>query len=656
MLHRDADNAKVIGRRALLLAGGKVALLSALLGRMYYLQVMEAGKYAVLADENRINLRLLPPPRGRILDRDGVPMAVNQQNYRVLVVSEQTDDLEDTLDALSNIIPVAEHDRVRIRREADRRPSFVPLLVRENLSWDDISRVEINTPDLPGVMVDVGQARDYPMKELGAHFLGYVSSVSEQDLQNSSDPLLQLPGFRIGKAGVEKVYDLALRGKGGTSQVEVNSVGRVIRELSRDEGQPGADLHLTIDLELQQFAHQRLGDESASAVVLDIHTGDVLVMASTPSFDPNAFNRGLSADEWKDLTSNPRAPLANKAVAGQYPPGSTFKTMTAIAALESGSITPDTRVFCPGFLNIGNITLHCWRHGGHGSLDLNGGIKNSCDVYFYEIARRTGFERIAETAKRFGLGSLTGLDLPGERGGVVPNRAWKEAVFKQPWYPGETPINAIGQGYVSTTPLQLAVMAARIANGGYAVRPHLARETISGTQLEPRKPPDWPELGISRESIEQVRKGMYAVVNEQGGTAFAARIKDPAMIMAGKSGTAQVRRISAHERETGMRKPESLPWKERDHALFIAFAPYDAPRFSCAVCVEHGIGGSAVAAPIVRDLLIETQKRAPDHLARLNDDMRAFGAAIATVAPVGAHDAGGGPAPPKGGGDGRGGA
>ena len=451
---RDNDRSKVISRRAIMLGGGKMALLSTLIGRMYYLQVVESDKYAVLADENRINLRLLPPPRGRILDRNGVPMAVNQQNYRILVVSEQTDDLEDTLDLLGNIVPINDHERTRIMREAKRHRSFVPVTVRENLTWEDVARVELNTPDLPGVMIDVGQSRFYPLEGLGAHLLGYVAVPSEADLQASSDPLLELPGFRVGKNGLEKVYDLALRGKGGTSQVEVNAVGRTIRELKRDEGEPGLDLHLSIDLELQQFAAQRLGQESAAAVVLDIHTGDVLVMASTPTFDPNAFNRGLSPDEWKDLITNPRVPLTNKALAGQYPPGSTFKLMTALAALESGIITPDQRVLCTGDMSLGNIHFHCWKKGGHGSMDLISGIKNSCDVYFYEIARRIGFERIAEMAKRFGLGAPMGLDLPGERSGTIPNRDWKRATLGQPWHPGETLINSIGQGYVLATPLQ----------------------------------------------------------------------------------------------------------------------------------------------------------------------------------------------------------
>jgi penicillin-binding protein 2 len=611
---QDNDRSKIISRRAILLAGGQAALLAVLAGRMYYLQVVQAEKYATLSDENRINLRLLPPPRGRILDRNGVPMAVNQENYRVLVVSEETDDLDDTLDSLATIIPIGEHDRARIIREAKRHRSFVPVTVRENLNWEDVSRIEINSPDLPGVMIDVGQSRSYPLVGLGAHLLGYVSAASEADLQGQSDPLLELPGFRVGKAGVEKVYDLALRGKGGTSQVEVNAVGRTIRELKRNEGEPGVDLNLTIDLNLQQFAAQRLGDESAAVVVMDVHTGEVLVMASSPSFDPNAFNRGLLPEEWKDLSTNPRAPLTNKAIAGQYAPGSTFKTMVALAALESGIVTKDHAVTCSGRYYLGNLVWYCDK--AHGTLDMKGAIQMSCDSYFYDVARRIGIDNIAAMAKRFGLGGRLEIDLPGEAGGLVPSRAWKKATLGQPWTSGEDLNAGIGQGYLLATPLQLATQAARIANGGFAVKPHLARDVISGHMHEARPEQELQSLGISQASLQTVFDGMVAVANQPGGTAYGVRISDPAMAMAGKTGTAQVHHLATFEHKLeGGKKPEQLPWKMRDHGLFIGFAPTYAPRFSCAVVVEHGGWGASSAAPIARDVLIEVQKRYPAKLA-----------------------------------------
>ncbi len=608
---QDNDRTKVIGRRALLLGGAKTLLLGTLAARMYYLQVNQADKYITLSDENRINLRLLAPPRGRILDRNGVAMAVNQENYRVLVVSEETDDVDDTLDSLANIIPISDRDRARIIREAKHRRSFVPVTVRENLSWEDVSRIEINSPDLPGVMIDVGQSRSYPLVGLGAHLLGYVSAVSEQELQQQTqpDPLLELPGARIGKAGLEKVYDLALRGKGGTSQVEVNSVGRQIRELKRDEGEAGLDLNLTIDLDLQRFAAQRLGDESAAVVVMDIHTGEVLVMASTPSFDPNAFNRGLTADEWKDLTTNPRSPLTNKAIAGQYAPGSTFKTMVSLAALESGTITKDHTVVCGGRMYLGNQTRYCDKV--HGALDMKQAIAQSCDIYYYDVARRVGIDTIAAMAKRFGLGSRLDVDLPQEAPGLVPSRAWKRSTYGVPWTPGEDLNAGIGQGYLLVTPLQLATQAARIANGGFAVQPHLARDKIVGRTAEARDFSQFPSLGIAQSALDTVVEGMTMAAGP-GGTVFLNRIQDPAMAMAGKTGTAQVHHLAVSEhRLEGFRKIESLPWKMRDNALFIGFAPVGAPRFSISVIVEHGGFGGQAAVPIARDILIEVQKRYP---------------------------------------------
>lgn len=606
-MYHDNDRAKLFSRRAMMLAGGKATLVVGLAARMYYLQVMEADKYAMQAEDNRITTRLLAPPRGLILDRNGVAMAINQQNYRVMVVAEQTPSLDYTLDALAKIIPIGESERARIHKEARRRRRFVPVSVRENLTWEEVARVEVNAPDLPGIIIDVGQSRYYPMESLGAHILGYVAAVSENDL--TDDPLEELPGFRIGKGGVEKVYDMALRGRAGTSSLEVNSVGRIHRELERKEGEPGIDLNLTLDIRLQQYAAQRLGDESAAVVVMDILTGDVIVMASTPSFDPNSFNRGLSNDEWKDLTTNARSPLTNKVIAGQFAPGSTFKLLTALAALESRDITPDMRVLCTGHMQLGSIKFHCWKKEGHGSQDLISGLKNSCDVYFYEVARRVGFEKIAEMARRFGLGTQTGIDLPSERPGLIPDRAWKRKALKQPWHPGETLINAIGQGYVTATPIQLAVMTARIANGGYAVVPHVARDQIIEKSVHPRPPPEWPSLEVSRQSLALVRKGMFAVSNEPGGTAYKARITQEGMWLSGKTGSAQVRRITMRERESGVKKNEQLPWKERDHALFVAYAPEENPRYSIAVVVEHGGGGSAVAAPIARDIMLEVQKR-----------------------------------------------
>lgn len=603
-MHKDSERHKQFNRRTVILAGGKLALLSVLVGRMYYLQVVESKRYQTLADRNRINLRLLPPPRGRIVDRYGTPIAVNQINYRVVLNLETTMDVEETLRALGSIINIGEGERRRIMRDISRKPSFVPVTVRENLNWDKVARIEVNAPDLPGVEIDEGQSRHYPFGKDTAHVLGYVAPVSEGE--TTGDPLLKLPGFRIGKDGIEKFYDLSLRGVGGNSQVEVDAFGRVIRELSRKEGQPGSEVALTIDVELQKFVSRRLAGQSAAAVVIDVHAGDILSLVSTPGFDPNAFNKGLSENEWQALLSNPRAPLTNKAISGLFSPGSTFKMVVALAALEKGAITPESSFFCSGSIKLGNAVFHCWKKGGHGTVQLAKGIIQSCDVYFYEVAKRTGIDLIAKMARRLGLGRKLGLDLPSEQAGLIPTRDWKRKTYGIPWQQGETLIAGIGQGYILATPLQLAVMTAKMVNGGIGVKPRLT--AAEGESGDPDTLPG-NDLGLLPEHLRLVREAMVSVVNSPMGTAYKARIKEPGFEMGGKTGTVQVRRITKAERELGIIKNEDLPWKQRDHAIFVGFAPASAPRYAAAVVIEHGGGGSKVAAPIARDILLETQRR-----------------------------------------------
>ena len=602
-MHRDSERHKLFSRRAAMLGGGKALLLSTLAARMYYLQVVESDRYKTLADENRINLRLLAPPRGRIVDRFGRAMADNQQNYRAVVIPEQAGDLSLTLELLSKIIPMGDKDWRRILREAKRKRAFVPITVRENLSWGDVARIEVNTPDLPGVLIDVGQSRNYIYGSEAAHVMGYVAAVSENEV--TGDPLLELPGFRIGKAGIEKVYDMQLRGAGGSSQVEVNALGRVIRELARQEGQPGNEVRLTINLDLQRFVSKLLGDESASVVVMDVHSGDVLAMISSPSFDPNMFNKGLEQAQWDALVNNEKSPLTNKSISGQYSPGSTFKMAVALAALEKGSITPETKIHCSGSTKLGNAEFHCWKRGGHGSLNMEEAIEQSCDVYFYETARRAGIDRISAMGERLGMGKSLDLGLPGEKYGLMPTRKWKMGALNEPWQMGETMIAGIGQGYVLTTPLQLAVMTARIANGGFKVFPRIVvDEDGSDSEIE------LESIGIAPEYLQIVKNGMNRVVNGEKGTARRSRISKIGMEMAGKTGTVQVRRITKSERETGVIKNNELPWKERDHALFVGFGPVENPRFAVSVVVEHGGSGSGAAAPLARDILLEAQKLA----------------------------------------------
>jgi penicillin-binding protein 2 len=454
------------------------------------------------------------------------------------------------------------------------------------------------------------------------HVLGYVAAVSEREL--TGDPLLELPGFRIGKTGVERQFDRGLRGSAGTRQVEVNAVGRVIRELSREEGEPGRELVATIDAGLQNFVHQRLmGERSAAATVLDVRSGEVLALSSVPSYDPNPFNLGLSGAQWRSLVGNSLSPLTNKSVTGLYAPGSTFKMIVALAALEAG-IGPDYRAFCPGVMKLGRSKFHCWKRGGHGHMDMQNGIKQSCDVYFYDISRKIGVDRIAAMARRLGLGATTGIELPGEVEGTIPTKDWKLATIGEKWQGGETLVAAIGQGFVLTTPLQLAVMTARLANGGFALRPRLVRgfrgdpesdaeaHAVAPGEADGAAPASpFESLGIPDAHLRIVREAMDMVVNDRRGTAHKARIEREDWAMAGKTGTSQVRRITAAERAMGIFKNEDLPWRRRDHALFVGYAPVRKPRYCCAVVVEHGGGGSKAAAPIARDILTETQRRDP---------------------------------------------
>ena len=610
-MYRDNDRYRTYSRRAVFLFGSKFLLMSGLIGRMYYLQVIEGDRYKTLADENRISLKLLAPPRGRIVDRFGRPLAVNQQNYRILLVPENVPDLQITFTALSSIVPISEGEKKRIKREIKRRRRFLPIVIRENLTWPQVARIEANSSELPGLVIDIGESRFYPDGEATAAVVGYVSGVGEKEF--TGDPLLELPGFRIGKAGMEKVHDLALRGKGGTSQVEVNAVGREIRELERAEGRSGNEAWLTIDKELQNFVSRQLGEESASAVVMDVHTGEVLSLVSTPSFDPNAFNRGLSRAEWKKLISNPRTPLNNKAIAGLYAPGSTFKMIVALAALEKGVVSPRRKFFCNGEMELGNATFHCWKKNGHGAMDMVSAIAQSCDVYFYEIARKTGIDRIASMARRLGMGQILGAGLPGEQRGLIPTRAWKRQAKGTSWQQGETVLAGIGQGFILTTPLQLAVMISRLVNGGRAVQPSLTRQIISQSDhaSQIRVSSEFEKIGIHPTHLDVMARAMAAVTNSPTGTAFKARIRDGKRAMGGKTGTVQVRRISKAERETGVLKNEDLEWHERDHAVFVGFAPVHTPRYAVSVVVEHGGSGSSSAAPIARDILLEVQRRDP---------------------------------------------
>ena len=605
---KDKGRYATFTRRTAILSGGMATVFGLLAGRLYQLQILDGDIYLTRAENNRINARLLAPRRGRILDRFGVELARSRQNYRVLVVPEQTvGGLRPALDALAKVVPLPDWVRARLIREAAANKPFMPIVAAENLSWDDFARLNLDLPYLQGVQPDVGETRDYPFDGELSHVLGYVAQVSAQDKADpeaADDPMLDVPGLRIGKRGVELAYDEKIRGKAGASRVEVNAYGRVIRELDRVDGTQGEDAYLTIDRQLQHLIYDRLKDESAGCAVMDVETGDVLALVSTPGFDPNAFNVGLTSDQWTALTQNDHKPLLDKVLAGVYPPGSTFKTVTALSALDAGAITPDFAVTCTGQIALGGREFHCWKKGGHGHVDLRKGIQQSCDVFFYEVARRAGIDALEAGARRLGLGAATGIEIPGERDGLVPSQKWKQATFHEPWQQGETLNTGIGQGFLTVTPMQLCTVAARIASGMNVI-PRIVHTL--GAHALPRRPAT--PIGFSDVALAAVRDGMNAAANEPGGTAYAWRIAKPGFEMAGKTGTAQVRRISVQERLTGVRSNESLPWKLRDHALFIAFAPVEQPRYACAVVIEHGAVGAHPQVQLARDALLFAQQR-----------------------------------------------
>ena len=602
---RDSDRFQMFSRRAFLLGGLQVGVFGVLASRLYYLQVMKGAQYRTQAEENRINMRLLPPPRGQILDRNGAPLAINQQNYRLVLLPEQVEDLKALLDNINLELALTDAERKKIERDFRMTRGFNAVLVRDNLSWDQVAALSLKNLQLPGTDIESGEVRTYPYGDVTAHIIGYVGAVSEKELKDDQ-PELTVPGFRIGKNGVERFHDLALRGDAGNVQLEVNAHGAVVRELARHTPQAGQDVALTIDIGLQQYVQQRVASEQSAAVVaMNVQTGAIQAMVSHPAFDPNLFTYGIKQDDWDKLNTDERAPLLNKPVSGLYAPGSTFKIVTALAALDAGMMNPNETIYCPGHYMLGNHKFHCWKQGGHGNVDFIHAMAGSCDTYFYDLGRRIGIDRISAMARRLGLGLKLGIDMPHERAGVVPDRAWKQANRRGAWQQGETLITAIGQGYLHVTPLQLALMTARIANGGLAVAPHVTGKVGEKST----EPPSWPSLGIAPQHLALLRQSLAAVVTQPIGTAYGSRIKEEGMAMGGKTGTAQVRRITMAERESGVISNDALPWRQRDHALFVGYAPVDNPRYAVSVVVEHGGGGSHVAAPIARDVLLECQKR-----------------------------------------------
>ena len=585
-----------INRRTLMVGAGQILLGSTLIGRMAYLQIWQSEHYKNLAQGNSIKIMPIIPSRGLITDRQGIILAQNKKHFQAILYHGVADDIATELEALSKIIDIPDPLLLKVHDLPIRRhPHF--SIVKERLTWEEVARLESHAADLPSITVVEGLARFYPNASQSAHLIGYVQTPSAHD-QQSDNKAAQIVGITVGQSGLEKTQNPNLQGVPGYHEHEVNASRHIIRTLRTTTSNPGSNLKLTLDSKLQNFIHERISQEhSASAMVMDIHKGDVLALNSTPSFDPNLFAAGIAPQDWNLLLQNPYNPLMNKAVAGVYPPGSIFKLVVAIAALERDLISPQQTHHCPGFLEVSDHRFHCVRSYGHGHLNLPTAIARSCDVYFYKLALQVGIENIAQTARLLGLGTKTGIELPDERAGLIPTKKWKRNHFGKPWFIGETVVAGIGQGYVQATPLQMAVMMARIANGGYPVAPRLV-DTADQQNLEPN---------ISAKALKPILEGTNLAINSSTGTGYRSRIIQPRMAMGGKTSTSQVRRITLADRKSGKHRNEK-PWEQRDHSIFVGYAPVHKPKYVAAIVVEHGGWGSKTAAPIARDILLATQQ------------------------------------------------
>ncbi len=577
-------------RRALVLGGAQLGVGALLAGRMAWLSIAQNERYRLMAESNRVQLMMIPPRRGWIVDRNGKPIAINRTDFRVDLIPDQLKDPDQVLASLQKLLSLPEEDMARIREDLAKAAGYRPVPVAEKLDYDRFAAVSVRLPELPGVAPARGYSRFYPAGAAVGQLCGYVGTASAKDYEETHDPLLITPGFKVGKEGLEKTMESTLRGRPGAKRAEVTARGRLVRDLETKPDVAGRTLKLTIDAGLQDYAARRLGPESGSVVVMDCRSGDLLAMASMPSYDPNSFSDGISHSEWDMLSSNDHHPLINKVLSGLYPPGSTVNPMNALALLNAG-ISPAERVVCTGQYRLGNSVFHCHKRRGHGALDMTHAIMQSCDIYFYTMARRIGIDALATMMRRLGLGAEYTLPVASQRYGTVPDSAWKARKYKAGWTVADTLNASIGQGYILTNPLQLAVMAARLASGRN-VDPRL----IAGGTHMPAEP-----LDIPPEHLAIVRNAMSGVVNG-GGTGGSARMYVPNVQLAGKTGTAQVRRISMAERRRGVLSDYATPWRLRDHSLFVGFAPVENPIYACATILEHS-GHIVTSAPIARDVL-----------------------------------------------------
>ena len=600
---------KLINRRMFIASTAKAVVFIGIVSRLFYLQVEQNKKYLTLSDKNRIRENKLPPVRGEFKDYFGKTIAGNLDVYELHVIPEQVEDFRILITRVKQILNLTDKQVDKIYKTKNKQKPWETIIISENLSWDEFSKINYYLYDLPGLKPVISVGRNYPYNESYSHVLGYVAYASQKDL--SSNEIINdrhVPGLRVGKNGLEKTFENELIGTNTIQRFEVNAYGKRINQLEVQDGNQGNSLRISIDTEIQNYTYELLNGEAGSISVMDIYTGEIVAMNSSPSFNPNDFLYGIGSKEWKDLNQNPFKPLINKTISGLYSPGSTIKPIVALSALEHDVIKPGMTVRCTDSIDFYGQKFHCWKKKGHGYMNLKNAIKQSCDIYFYETARLLGVDRLNETARKFGLGDIVLKDFfDNEKKGVVPSTKWKKEAIGQNWYLGETLITGIGQGYIQTTPLQLTLMTAQLANGGNKINPTIIpnNEKIENIMDQMKLNQDfatnYPSLVRNKENVKFVLDAMFRSTNEVLGTSYRSRIEDPKYQFAGKTGTAQVKRITEEERELD-RDLEQIPYKERDHAWFIAFGPYKNPRYALTVLVEHGGSGSSAAAPIAKKL------------------------------------------------------
>ena len=596
----NVQKINVINRRLFIITAAKFLVFLGLTSRLFSLQVKQNNKYLTLSDKNRIREWKLHPVRGEFEDYFGNVIAGNNEVYQLHVIPEQVEDFRYIALRLKNILNLSEKEFQKVIRKKNELKAWETIVVSDNLSWEQFSKVNNYLHDLVGVKTVLSISRIYPFKENYTHVLGYVSQANEKDIiDNDNIKEKFVPGIRVGKTGLEKTFENTLLGENDIQRFEVNAYGRKISQLNYQKGSKGKDLKLTIDTEIQKLCTQLLKDKAGSICVMDIFSGEIIAMQSSPSFDPNLFLFGINQDDWQLIRNNPMKPLVNKTINGRYSPGSTIKPIVALSALENEIINPEFTVHCKGHkhpMELYGQTYHCWKKEGHGFVNLKEGMKQSCDTYFYEVARRLGVDKLSVTAKKFGLGKKVFGDLfDNEKKGLVPNTTWKKNALGQNWVLGETIITGIGQGFIQTTPIQLCLMTAQIANGGYKIYPKVILDNYNEYQDK------YEPLIKKSNNIEIIQKAMFSSTNEVRGTSYKSRINDPKYQFAGKTGTAQVKRITKKDRELDLKTFE-IPYEERDHALYVAFGPYKNPRYATSIIIEHGGSGSSTAAPIAKKL------------------------------------------------------